>query len=105
MSRLLENDFVYSGNSKSLGHFLFRSFIIEHNYLVEDQNVLPNLIDVFKNLGSHIKINVEVKSPFASDLRTARALSKVMKYIPINRIIISYKISILKKNNFYSFYR
>ena len=44
---------------------------------------------MFKNLDSHIKINVEVKSPFASDLRTARALSKVMKYIPKNKIIIS----------------
>ena len=75
--------------------FIFSTFvsrfnsIIEHNYLIEDQNVLPNLINVFKKLDSHIKINVEVKSPFASDFRTARALSKVIKHIPKNRIILS----------------
>jgi len=85
----LERETMGSGYITELNYDALYPIIVEHNYLVKDQNVLPNLIDVFKSLDSHIKINVEVKSPFASDLRTARALSKVIKHIPKNRIILS----------------
>ena len=85
----LERETIGSGYITELNYNSLIPIIIEHNYLNGEQNLLPKLIDVFKNLDSHIKINVEVKSPFASDFRTARALSKVMKYIPKNRVIIS----------------
>ena len=85
----LERETIGSGYITDLNYDSLCPIIIEHNSPYDDQNVLPKLIDVFKNLDSHLKINVEVKSPFASDLRTARALSKVIKCIPTNRIIIS----------------
>ena len=70
----LERETMGSGYITDLNNKSLYPIIIEHNSLYDDQSILPNLIDVFKNLDSHIKINVEVKSPFASDLRTARAL-------------------------------
>tara|TARA_S200000501_G_scaffold280592_1_gene264591 strand:+ start:829 stop:1614 length:786 start_codon:yes stop_codon:yes gene_type:complete len=85
----LERETMGSGYITDLNYKSLYPIIIEHNTQYNDQRILPKLIDVFKNLDSHIKINVEVKSPFASDFRTARALSKVMKYIPKNRVIIS----------------
>lgn len=63
--------------------------IAEHNIKNEEQNILPKLLDVFKTLESNIKVNIEVKSPYAWDFRTARALSKVLKKLPPKRIIIS----------------
>ena len=50
---------------------------------------LPQLLDVFKNIGSSTKVNIEIKSPRAHDLSTARAVSKIIKSLPQDRIIIS----------------
>ena len=63
--------------------------IAEHNINIKGQDILPRLLDVFKKLDSNIKVNIEVKSPYAWDLRTARALSKILKKLPKKRIIIS----------------
>ena len=50
---------------------------------------LPLLLDVFNKIGSSTKVNIEIKSPRALDLSTARAVSKVVKYLPLNRVLIS----------------
>ena len=50
---------------------------------------LPQLLDVFKKIGSSTKVNIEIKSPRAFDLSTARAVSKVVKHLPLDRVLIS----------------
>ncbi len=85
----LERETVGKGYIPDLEYNALKSIIAEHNISVQGQNILPRLLDVFKKLNSNIKVNIEVKSPYASDLRTARALSKILKKLPIERIIIS----------------
>jgi glycerophosphoryl diester phosphodiesterase len=50
---------------------------------------IPGLIDVFKKINKSTRVNIEVKSPYATDLSTARALSKIMDMLPQERLIIS----------------
>ena len=50
---------------------------------------IPDLIDVFKKINKSTRVNIEVKSPYATDLSTARALSKIMDMLPQERLIIS----------------
>ena len=77
-----------------------RGYITEFNYnplkpIIAEHNIhirarySAKVLDVFKKLNSNIKVNIEVKSPYAWDFRTARALSKILKKLPTKRIIIS----------------
>jgi len=50
---------------------------------------IPTLIDVIDNLRDSTKVNLEIKAPLPHDLSTARALGKIIKRLPIDRIIIS----------------
>lgn len=50
---------------------------------------VPLLLDVFKKIGSSTKVNIEIKSPRACDLSAARAVSKIIKSLPEERLIIS----------------
>ena len=63
--------------------------IVEHNIYFKGHDILPKVLDVFKKLDSNIRVNIEVKSPYAWDLTTARALSMILNRLPIERIIIS----------------
>ena len=85
----LEKETTGRGYITELDYTALKPIIAEHNINFKGQNILPRLIDVFKNLDSNIKVNIEVKSPYALDLRTARALSKILKYLPTKRIIVS----------------
>tara|TARA_B100002052_G_C15828371_1_gene574102 strand:- start:57 stop:842 length:786 start_codon:yes stop_codon:yes gene_type:complete len=85
----LERETIGKGYITDLRYNDLKPIIAEHNKRNQGVNLLPKLIDVFKKLDSNIKINIEVKSPYAWDFKTARALSKVLNKLPTNRIIIS----------------
>ena len=85
----LEKETVGKGYITELNYNALKPIIIEHNIKIQGQDILPKLVDVFKKLNSTIKVNIEVKSPYAWDLSTARALSKILKKLPKKRIIIS----------------
>ena len=85
----LEMETVGRGYITELDYNALNPIISEHNINIQGQNILPRLLDVFKGLDSNMKVNIEVKSPYAWDLRTARALSKILKNLPKKRIIIS----------------
>ena len=85
----LERETIGKGYITDLRYNDLKPIIAEHNKNNKELNLLPKLIDVFKKLDSDIKINIEVKSPYACDFRTARALSKVLYKLPTKRIIIS----------------
>ena len=80
---------VGRGYISELNYNSLNPIIAEHNINIRGQDILPRLLDVFIKLNSNIKVNIEVKSPYAWDLRTARALSKILKKLPKRRIIIS----------------
>ena len=85
----LEKETVGRGYITELDYNALKPIIAEHNINTQGQNILPRLLDVFTKLDSSIKVNIEVKSPHALDLRTARALSTTLKKLPKKRIIIS----------------
>ena len=85
----LEKETMGRGYITELDYSALKPIIAEHNISNQGQCILPRLLDVFKNLDSNIKVNIEVKSPQALDLRTARALSKILKHLPAKRIIVS----------------
>ena len=85
----LEKETMGRGYISELNYNALSPIIMQHNIIKQGQNILPRLLDVFKKLDSNIKINIEVKSPYAWDLKTARALSKILKKLPKRRIIIS----------------
>ena len=85
----LEKETSGSGYLTELTFNALKPIIAEHNINFMGHDILPRLLDVFKKLDSNIKVNIEVKSPYARDLRTARALSKILKKLPTTRIIIS----------------
>lgn len=85
----LEKETVGCGYITELDYNSLKPIIAEHNIKYHGQDILPRLLDVFKKLDSNIKVNIEVKSPYALDFRTARALSKIFKNLPIKRIIVS----------------
>ena len=85
----LEKETMGRGYITELDYSVLKPIIVEHNINIKGQDILPRLLDVFKNLDPNIKVNIEVKSPYALDLRTARALSKILKYLPTKRIIVS----------------
>ena len=85
----LERETVGRGYITELNYSALKPIITEHNINFKGQDILPRLVDVFNKLDSDIKVNIEVKSPYALDLRTARALSKILKYLPTKRIIVS----------------
>ncbi len=85
----LEKETTGRGYITELDYTALKPIIAEHNINFKGQNILPRLLDVFKNLDPNIKVNIEVKSPYALDLRTARALSKILKFLPKKRIIVS----------------
>tara|TARA_Y100000816_G_scaffold280208_1_gene253322 strand:- start:121 stop:906 length:786 start_codon:yes stop_codon:yes gene_type:complete len=85
----LEKKTIGKGYITDLEYNALKPIIKEHNFDLKGQNVLPKLLNVFKKLNNDIKINIEVKSPFAWDFRTARALSKIIKRLPTKRIIVS----------------
>ena len=85
----LEKETVGRGYITELDYNALKPIIAEHNIYTQGQNILPRLLDVFTKLDSSIKVNIEVKSPHAWDLSTARALSKIVKRLPTTRIIIS----------------
>ena len=85
----LEKETMGRGYITELDYNALKPIIAEDNTNTQGQDILPRLLDVFKKLDSNIKVNIEVKSPYAWDLRTARALSKILKKVPAKRIIIS----------------
>ena len=85
----LETETVGRGYITALNYNALNPIITEHNINNKGQDILPRLLDVFKKLDSNIKVNIEIKSPFAWDIRTARALSKILNKLPRKRIIIS----------------
>ena len=85
----LEMETVGRGYITELDYNALNPIITEHNINIKGQDILPRLLDVFKKLNSDMNINIEVKSPYVWDLRTARALSKILKKLPRKRIIIS----------------
>jgi len=85
----LETETVGRGYITALNYNALNPIITEHNINNKGQDILPRLLDVFKKLDSNIKVNIEIKSPFAWDMRTARALSKILNKLPRKRIIIS----------------
>ena len=85
----LEKETMGRGYITELDYSVLKPIIAEHNINIKCQDILPRLLDVFKNLDPNIKVNIEVKSPYALDLRTARALSKILKHLPTKRIIVS----------------
>ena len=85
----LEKETVGRGYITESSYDTLKPVIAEHNIHNEGENILPKLVDVFKKLDSNIKVNIEVKSSNAWDFRTARALSKILKYLPNKRIIVS----------------
>ena len=85
----LEKETMGKGYITELDYSVLKPIIAEHNNNIKGQDILPRLLDVFKNLDPNIKVNIEVKSPYALDLRTARALSKILKHLPTKRIIVS----------------
>ena len=85
----LEKETIGKGYVTELSYNALKPIIAEHNLHFNEQNILPKVLDVFKKLNSNIKVNIEVKSPYAWDLKTARALSKILKKLPTKRIIIS----------------
>ena len=85
----LERETIGKGFITDLRYNDLKPIIAEHNKEKKGLNILPKLIDVFQKLDSDIKINIEVKAPYALDFRTARALSKVLNKLPNKRIIIS----------------
>ena len=85
----LEKETVGRGYITELNYNALKPIIAEHNTSLQGQDVLPRLLDVFKKLDSNMRVNIEVKSPYALDLRTARALSNILKNLPKKRIIIS----------------
>ena len=68
---------VGRGYITELNYNALNPIIAEHNINNRGQDILPRLLDVFIKLNSSIKVNIEVKSPYAWDLRTARALSLI----------------------------
>ncbi len=50
---------------------------------------LPKLLDVIKELPKSIYFNIEIKAPKIFQFKTARAFSKQLKKLPIDRILIS----------------
>ena len=85
----LEMETVGRGYISELNYNSLIPIIVEHNIQFEGQDILPRLLDVFEKLNSDMKFNIEIKSPYAWDLKTARALSTIIKKLPKNRIIIS----------------
>ena len=85
----LEKETMGKGYITDLDYNALKPIIAEHNIYFKGQEILPNVLDVFKMLNSNIKVNIEVKSSYAWDFRTARALSKLLKKLPTKRIIIS----------------
>ena len=85
----LERETIGKGFITDLRYNDLKPIITEHNKEKQGLHLLPKLIDVFQKIDSDIKINIEVKSPYAWDFRTARALSKVLNKLPTKRIIIS----------------
>ena len=85
----LEKETTGKGYITDLDYNALKPIIAEHNIRFKEQNILPKVLDVFKKLNSNIKVNIEVKSSYAWDFRTARALSKILKRLPTKRIIIS----------------
>ena len=85
----LERETIGRGYITELNYNALKPIITEHNINFKGQDILPRLVDVFNKLDSNIKVNIEVKSPYAFDLRTARALSKILKFLPTKRIMVS----------------
>ena len=85
----LEKETMGRGYITELNYHALSPIIVQHNINNQGQDILPRLLDVFKKLDLNIKVNIEIKSPYAFDLRTARALSKILKKLPKKRIIIS----------------
>ncbi|MEL1230653.1 MAG: glycerophosphodiester phosphodiesterase [Candidatus Neomarinimicrobiota bacterium] len=85
----LEKETVGRGYITESNYDTLKAIIAEHNIHIEGENILPKLVDVFKQLDPNIKVNIEVKSSHALDFHTARALSKILKYLPNKRIIVS----------------
>ena len=85
----LEKETLGRGYITEVTYKALKPIIAEHNINTQGQDILPRLVDVFKKLDSNIKVNIEVKSPYAWDFRTARALSKIIQNLPTKRIIIS----------------
>jgi glycerophosphoryl diester phosphodiesterase len=85
----LEKETMGSGYITELNFNALKPIIAQHNINNQREDILPRLLDVFENLDSNIKVNIEVKSLYAWDLRTARALSTILKKLPKKRIIIS----------------
>ena len=85
----LEKETMGNGYITDLDYNALKPIIAEHNIYFNGQEILPKVLDVFKMLNSNIKVNIEVKSSYAWDFRTARALSKILKKLPTKRIIIS----------------
>ena len=85
----LEKETIGRGYITELNYNALSPIIVQHNINNQGQDILPRLLDVFKKLDLNIKVNIEIKSPYAWDLRTARALSKILIKLPKKRIIIS----------------
>jgi glycerophosphoryl diester phosphodiesterase len=66
-----------------------KSAITRHSNKLSREINIPDLIDVFKCINKNTKVNIEIKSPYASDFSTARALSKILDTLPKERLIIS----------------
>ena len=66
-----------------------KSVITTHSSYPNGEFHIPELIDVFEVINKNTKVNIEVKSPYAGDFSTARALSRIMHMLPKNRLIIS----------------
>jgi len=85
----LEKETMGRGYITELEYNDLNSIIVEHNKYFKGHDILPKVLDVFKKLDSSIRVNIEVKSPYAWDLTTARALSMILNRLPKERIIIS----------------
>ena len=85
----LERETCGRGYITELTTNALKPIIKEHNYLLEGSDILPELKSVLDSLSSNMKINIEIKSSHVLDLFTARALGKIIKNLPIDRILIS----------------
>ena len=61
----LEKETMGKGYITELDYSVLKPIIAEHNINIKGQDILPRLLDVFKNLDPNIKVNIEVKSPYA----------------------------------------
>ena len=85
----LERETDGSGYISEIDHLDLNSINVGFNNQKLHHYRIPTLIDVFDNLRKSTKVNIEIKAPLAHDLSTARALGKLIKDLPTDRIIIS----------------